>query len=86
VVTHHLPHTRSLPPRFRGDPLNAAYASDLSDVIETRRPTLWVHGHAHESCDYVVRTTRVISNPRGYEDENKKFDANLVVHLQSLPE
>src|SRR5690606_14145817 len=33
VVTHHLPHERSIPPRFKGDLLNAAYASDLSVVI-----------------------------------------------------
>ena len=42
VVTHHLPHPLSLPSRFQGDALNAAYASDLSDLIETGRPALWV--------------------------------------------
>ncbi len=54
VVTHHLPHPRSLPARFKGDLLNAAYASDLSDVIEAGAPALWVHGHTHDSCDYVA--------------------------------
>lgn len=81
VVTHHLPHARSIPPRFQGDPLNAAYASDLSSVIEAGAPALWVHGHAHENCDYVIMDTRIVSNPRGYADENKTFDAMLVVCL-----
>jgi Icc-related predicted phosphoesterase len=70
VVTYHLPHARSIPSRFQGDLLNAAYASDLSEVIEAGRPALWVHGHTHESCDYRVGDTRIVCNPRGYHDEN----------------
>ena len=81
VVTHHLPHPRSLPARFQGDLLNAAYASDLSDVIEAGAPALWVHGHTHDSCDYVTHLTRVVSNPRGYGDENSAFDTQLLVHF-----
>lgn len=83
VVSHHLPHPRSLPERFNGDLLNAAYASDLSDVIKVGAPALWVHGHTHDSCAYVIHHTRVISKPRGYGDENSVFDAQLVVHFGS---
>jgi 3',5'-cyclic AMP phosphodiesterase CpdA len=81
VVTHHLPHPRSLPERFRGDPTTAAYASDLSRLIEEGAPGLWVHGHAHDSCDYVVGTTRINSNPKGYADENAAFARKLVVQI-----
>ncbi|WP_144223714.1 metallophosphoesterase [Mesorhizobium amorphae] len=81
VVTHHLPHPRSVPEEFDGDLLNAAYASDLSAVIERGRPSLWVHGHTHHSCDYRVFDTRVVCNPRGYDDENKSFDRSLVVSV-----
>jgi Icc-related predicted phosphoesterase len=81
VVTHHLPHARSIPWRFQGDLLNAAYASDLSAVIESGRPALWVHGHTHDSCDYMVGDTRVVCNPRGYEDENVRFDPTLMVRV-----
>lgn len=79
VITHHLPHAESVPQRFNGDLLNAAYGSDLSDVIEEGRPALWVHGHTHDSCDYQISATRVVCNPRGYDDENGKFDPQLVV-------
>lgn len=74
VVTHHLPHARSVPASFHGDLLNAAYASDLSGIIEAGRPALWIHGHTHESCDYVIGDTRVVCNPRGYDDENASFN------------
>ncbi|MEP9373586.1 metallophosphoesterase [Mesorhizobium sp. KR1-2] len=57
VVTHHLPHPRSLPGLFKGDLTNAAFASDLSSILKTGTPALWVHGHVHDSCDYVVHNT-----------------------------
>jgi Icc-related predicted phosphoesterase len=79
VVTHHLPHARSVPARFKGDLLNAAYASDLSQVIEEQQPALWVHGHTHDSAEYLIGNTRVICNPRGYEDENGSFNPGLMV-------
>lgn len=81
IVTHHLPHPRSVPHRFEGDLANAAYASDLSDLIESGRPSLWVHGHTHDSCDYRVGPTRVVCNPRGYPGENRLFDQVFVVNL-----
>lgn len=81
VVTHHLPHAQSIPTRFKGDSLNAAFASDLSEMIEDGRPALWVHGHTHDSCDYKLGSTRVVCNPRGYEDENAKFDPALIVQV-----
>src|SRR5690606_25156709 len=34
VVTHHAPHPRSIPARFRGDPTTPAFASNLSGLIE----------------------------------------------------
>jgi hypothetical protein len=78
VVTHHLPHANSIPDRFKGDLLNTAYASDLSQVIDKGRPALWLHGHTHDSCEYHVGSTRVVCNPRGYDDKNGEFEPNLV--------
>lgn len=81
VVTHHMPHAHSIPKRYKGDLLNAAYASDLTDAIRHGPPALWVHGHAHESCDYRLLGTRVVCNPRGYGNENKSFDPAMVVEI-----
>lgn len=84
VVTHHGPHPLSVHGKYRGDMLNAAFSSDLSDVIELGRPSLWVHGHTHDSFDYEFCETRVICNPRGYAAENPGFDRGLVVDLDGL--
>ncbi len=56
VVTHHAPHPKSVQPRYRGDPLSPAFASDLGEIIERFRPELWIHGHDHGSHNYLVGT------------------------------
>ena len=44
---------------------------------------LWIHGHMHNSSDYVERGTRVICNPRGYLpfEPNPEFDPSLIVEV-----
>ncbi|WP_438275829.1 metallophosphoesterase [Nitrobacter sp.] len=81
VVTHHAPHWNSVHPRFRSDPVTGAFVSDMSALIETYQPTLWVHGHVHNSSDYRVGTTRVLANPHGYGPENPDFNGELVVEI-----
>lgn len=66
VVTHHAPHWRSIPTQFEGGVLSPAYASDLSRLLG--RSKLWIHGHIHDSADYMAGMTRVVCNPRGYPD------------------
>jgi predicted phosphodiesterase len=65
VVTHHAPHLRSIPEDFAGHPLSPCYASDLDALMG--RASTWIHGHIHDSVDYRVRGTRIVSNPRGYK-------------------
>ncbi|MCB8840239.1 metallophosphoesterase [Aurantimonas sp. VKM B-3413] len=66
VVTHHAPSPRSLQHGEVRETVDAAYASDLEDVMLRGRPDLWVHGHVHTAHDYTIGSTRVVSNPRGY--------------------
>ncbi|NEI61253.1 metallophosphoesterase [Rhizobium leguminosarum] len=49
VVSHHAPLMQSFDPIFFGSLTNAAFASDLSDLIMRRRPSLWIHGHILKS-------------------------------------
>lgn len=85
VITHHAPSPRSVHPRFEGSPLNACFVSNAEHLIDGNRVQLWVHGHTHDSFDYVVNGTRVVCNPRGYAtdgvNENASFDAGLVVDV-----
>jgi hypothetical protein len=82
VVTHHLPHRRSIHPMFQGNPLNPAFASHMPELV--RSPVdLWIHGHTHCSADYVTDGTQVLCNPRGYgpHDLNPKFEPSFVVEV-----
>lgn len=79
VVTHHAPHPDSLPDRH----VHLAWcdASDLSEVIESGTPDLWVHGHVHRHADYRVGRTRIVCNARGHVDERTGFVPDFVVPL-----
>ena len=86
VVTHHAPSYESYSVNLRGDKLNGAYASDLTELILDTNPYLWFHGHLHNSSDYMVGNTRVLCNPRGYVGlkppvTNPVFDQNAIVDL-----
>lgn len=67
VITHHAPLPACIPPRYRGDVLSPAFASNLESLMGSA--ALWVHGHVHDAVDLTVHGTRVLCNPGGYPDE-----------------
>ncbi|RUM24456.1 hypothetical protein EFQ99_16895 [Rhizobium vallis] len=87
VVTHHAPSILSVPVEFLDDPLAPAYASRLEKTIMRYQPRLWVHGHLHKRCDYMIGETRVVCNPRGYSHERglTGFDPYFVIDLGEAP-
>jgi 3',5'-cyclic AMP phosphodiesterase CpdA len=83
VCTHHAPSKGSEHPRYAHDTLmNGAYNSNLDDfIMERPMIKLWTHGHTHEDFDYMIQTTRVVCNPRGYinyEDRADRFELKVV--------
>jgi predicted phosphodiesterase len=96
VVSHHGPHPQSVHPRFAGDTLNAAFVSNLPELLS--QADLWVHGHTHDSFDYVAEGCRVVANPAGYvtghflcddgtvalQLENARFNPTFVVDTADL--
>jgi len=67
VVGHHAPSKLSTHPRYKDESTNAAYSSDLSEImLNNTNIKLWTHGHTHEPYDYTIGSTRVVANPRGY--------------------
>ena len=84
VVTHHLPHPRSIATRFARSRLNPYFLHDVSGTVESAGAALWIHGHTHTSADYVAGTTRVVCNPLGYPgffpgEPNPDFRADFTV-------
>ena len=75
VVTHHGPSIMSVPIDLREDFTSAAYVSDMESFIEQYQPNCWLHGHLHNSSDYMIGSCRVLCNPKGYAGkENKEYD------------
>jgi hypothetical protein len=64
VISHHGPHLQSVHHRYIGEPLNAAFVGDLSELLP--KADLWMHGHVHDNFDYTVSGCRVVANPLGY--------------------
>ena len=99
VVTHHAPSPRSVARQFAGSLLTPSFASDLTRLMGLPRvppvvadaipapvtPALWIHGHMHQSYDYVECDTRVVCNPRGYfpYEPNPDFDPTMVVEVRA---
>ena len=84
VITHHAPSFQSIHERYRGDNMNAGYASDLSEfILDHPQIKYWVHGHTHTDFDYQIGDTRVLCNPRGYHPHelDTGFDPYLVFEV-----
>jgi hypothetical protein len=75
VVTHHLPAFESVPKRFAGSAINAFFVCDMAARVRERQPKLWIHGHSHDRCDYLLGKTRVVANPLGYPNEVRSLEA-----------
>ena len=68
VVGHHSPSKQSTKPKYERDYLlNGAYSSDLTEfILEHPQIKMWTHGHTHHNFDYMIGSTRIVCNPRGY--------------------
>jgi Icc-related predicted phosphoesterase len=97
VVTHHAPLPMSLQNGKVECELDAAYASNLSALMEQYTPELWLHGHIHQNRDYFHGGTRIMANPRGYllgqrmrgrghlRPENPSFNPAMVIKVEPQP-
>lgn len=85
VITHHAPSSRSIHPRFADSLLNACFVSNAEHLVSGERAQCWIHGHTHDSFDYVLNGARVLCNPRGYAkagvNENAHFDPDLTIEI-----
>ena len=54
----------------------------MDDFVAWTGAELWIHGHIHESFDYMISKTRVVCNPFGHIDEqNDGFNPTLALEI-----
>lgn len=83
VITHHAPSLRSSAPLYQKDLVTAAFASNLSALLDSGAAQLWIHGHTHQAVDYIEGKTRIVCNPKGYTGERTGFVANKLVCVEA---
>lgn len=85
VVGHHAPSKLSTKPQYENDHLmNGAYSSDLSEfILNHPQIKLWTHGHTHHDFDYMIGSTRIVCNPRGYDgyEGDTGFDITKILEV-----
>jgi predicted phosphodiesterase len=84
VVGHHAPCKLSTKPQYEKDvEVNGAYSSDLSEFILDRpQIKVWTHGHTHHNFDYMVGSTRIVANPRGYHMYEHQADIFKLQYIE----
>jgi hypothetical protein len=84
VVGHHAPSKLSTHPRYKHDELmNGAYSSSIDEyILEHPQIKLWTHGHTHEDFDYMLGTTRIVCNPRGYINYEGRADSFQLKYVE----
>lgn len=83
VLTHHAPLPDCVAPADNGQWIAGNSASDLSNLTDTGRVELWVHGHIHRSIDMRRPAgTRILCNAAGTLFSNPRFDEHLVVEIK----
>jgi predicted phosphodiesterase len=81
VVTHHAPYTiNTSKPEYRFSPLSSAFATDLSKLFKPPIVT-WVYGHTHYCNHQIINGVNLISNQRGYSDEDTGFNPLFTFHV-----
>ena len=82
IISHHAPALRCLHERYAGSLSNGAFASPLESFVAESMAKLWVFGHLHQSSDFTLGSTRVLSNPRGaHSTLNPDFNPGLIVKV-----
>ncbi|WP_095194332.1 metallophosphoesterase family protein [Pseudomonas sp. Irchel 3A7] len=78
VITHHCPALEAVGDKHDGH-LNAAYSNQWHALLPM--VDVWIFGHTHRAVDMEIGGCRLISNPRGYPEENTGFIADFTIEI-----
>jgi len=76
VCGHHAPSAKSTHQQYAHDTImNGGYVSDMDQfILDHPQIRLWTHGHTHHVFDYVIGSTQIVCNPRGYTGHEARAD------------
>lgn len=83
VITHFPPSKKSAETAYIGSNRSAYWVNGY-DHLFSFKPDFWIHGHIHETKDYVVDSgTRVVCNPRGNVKKivNQEFNPGFIIEI-----
>lgn len=84
IVTHHLPTLLNYPNKYKNDPIQEGFATDLCDLIEASGAACWIYGHHHHNTTpFMIGHTQLITNQMGYVQyrEHNQFKRDAVFDL-----
>lgn len=76
VATHHVPSFQLMADEFKGSRINAAFTSNLDDMIESLPIEYWIYGHSHRNIEKKIGNTMFLSNQLGYVFDNEHTSFN----------
>lgn len=77
VITHHVPTYMHYPEQYKGDLINEAFATELSDFIESSNINYWIYGHHHQNTkDFKIGKTQLLTNQLGYVNYGEHYEFN----------
>jgi predicted phosphohydrolase len=81
VVTHHLPSTKFICAKYRGNPINCAFATNLDHLLKSP-VTAWICGHTHSCTSFSYQGVQCEVNSRGYpKEDHSKFRDDAVIYI-----
>lgn len=88
LLTHHCLSRISLSPTYSNSlnmwtqAINRGYYSNLDSWVEEHEFIAVISGHTHYETDYLIGSTRMLSNPLGYPgDECATFNASALLEI-----
>lgn len=84
VVSHHTPTFYNYPDKYKGDPINEAFAVELFDLIENSKINYWIFGHHHQNIQsFTIGNTKLLNNQLGYVKyhENPDFKGDSIISI-----
>jgi predicted phosphodiesterase len=75
VLTHHLPSFELINEKYKNSEINYGFASNCEDLL-TSNVKAWIYGHTHFASENIIRNTKFVVNPKGYQFENVEGFSN----------